>query len=187
MKLIVLLSLILLNCMITYSMTNERREREWEREREREKEMEKEMEMESEENSGINLKAIFGGKNYRGFKKSSTEYYQNEFFKKCDKKTGKYHNKTHEVSYKCKDSSGKAKEVKAKLDMCLGNTSGKLRVGYDFYKTTKDCKVKKNWLKCKAQDPNGKWHKTKYNLNFVIYFMKDKLTCNRNKPWIKKP
>ena len=55
--------------------------------------------------------------------------------------------------------------------MCLGNTSGKLRVGYDFYKTTKDCKVKKNWLKCKAQDPNGKWHKTKYNLNFVIYFM----------------
>ena len=161
MKLIIILSLILLNCMIIYVATKEN-------------------------NSGINLNAIFAGNKYKKFGPTQ-EWYQNSFFKKCDLKTGKYDEKKKEISFKCENAGGDKKEFKAKMDQCLGNPSGKLAMGYNFHKTTKDCKVHKRWFKCKAQDGNKKWHPTKFNLNYVMYFMKEKLTCSRKKPWIKKP
>ena len=157
MKLIELISLILLNCMVTFCASEE-----------------------IERSAAPNKNAIFmkAGANYKGIKSSSTAYFRNSFFKDCKK--GKYNEKKSEFEYKCG-----GKEVKAKADMCLSAAGGKLRVGYGFKKNTKDCKVKKNWFKCKAMDGNGKWHKTKYNLNFVMYFMKGKLYCQRNKPWVK--
>lgn len=156
MKLIVLISLILINCMVTFVATEE-----------------------AERSSGINLNALFGGSKYKGIKSSTTEYYKNKFFKKCKK--GKYDEKKSKFEFKCG-----GKKLKADANKCLSAAGGKLRVGYGFKKNTKDCKVKKNWFSCNAMDGNGKWHKTKYNLNFVMYFMKGKLYCQRNKPWIKK-
>ena len=161
MKLIVILSLILLNIILTFTAASEKR--------------------------GINYSARLAGKNYKGIKTSKTEYYQNEFFEKCNIKTGNYNEQSMEVSYKCKDSSGIENAYQVKLDNCLNAGGGRFRIGFGFQKNTKGCKVDKNWIKCKAMDGNGKYHVAKFNLNFVLYFMKDMLTCGRNRPWIKKP
>lgn len=169
MKLIVLIGIILLNSILCEVAIKRRIENE-------------------EENPEKDMKILNAGKNYKGIKESSTEYYQNEFFEKCKIKSGKLHKKSNEISYKCKDSSGKKKKFKAKLRDCLRAESGRLFPKWGFPKNTKKCKVKKNILKCKVIDGNGKWHKAKFNMNYIMYFMKDKLICKRGtRPWFKKP
>merc|ERR1712151_767536 len=134
-----------------------------------------------EKEDQINLDAIFAGKNYKSIKENGQEWYQNEFFKKCDIKTGKYIAKGFMASYKCG-----GKELKADLTQCVKNASGRFIPGVNFQKTSKGCKIEKNWLKCKAMEPAGRWHDAKMNLNFVLYLLNGKLTCNIKKPWIKK-